>query len=144
MDEYKPLNFEDFTKEIFSLIFELKKFVMNDEITADLNPVEYLALFYVYFYEPVKMTDIAKRVNLTKSAVTVIADKLEKVGYIKRQRSESDRRIINIVMNNLGKKECRKSLVNLKKLYDKALETLSEEEQKNIFGIILKLISSLS
>ena len=54
----------------------------------------------ICLYQDGKMTmkDIAQKIRRTKPTVTVLVDKLEKSGFVKREVSESDSRSFNIVL----------------------------------------------
>ena len=58
----------------------------------------------VCLYKNSKMTmkDIANCIHRTKPTVTVLVDKLEKLGYLKREASDKDSRITNIVLTQKG------------------------------------------
>lgn len=50
-----------------------------------------------------KMSELAETLNLTLSAVTVIIDKMIKMKLVKRERSGTDRRVVNVSMVAKGK-----------------------------------------
>ena len=58
----------------------------------------------VCLYKNGKMTmkDIANCIHRTKPTVTVLVDKLEKLGYLKREASVEDNRSTNIVLTQKG------------------------------------------
>lgn len=58
----------------------------------------------VCLYKNGKMTmkDIADCIHRTKPTVTVLVDKLEKLGYLKRETSEKDSRYTHIVLTQKG------------------------------------------
>ena len=58
----------------------------------------------VCLYKNGKMTmkDIANRIHRTKPTVTVLVDKLEKLGYLKRESSDKDNRCTYIVLTQKG------------------------------------------
>lgn len=58
----------------------------------------------VCLYTKGKMTmkDIANHIHRTKPTVTVLVDKLEKLGYLKRESSDKDNRCTYIVLTQKG------------------------------------------
>ena len=58
----------------------------------------------VCLYQKDKMTmkDIADKIHKTRPTVTVLVDKLEKLGYIKREVSEKDNRYTYIYLTKKG------------------------------------------
>ena len=55
-------------------------------------------------YEQNKMTmkDISEKIRRTRPTVTVLVDKLEKLGYVKRETSKEDNRYTYIVLTKKG------------------------------------------
>lgn len=59
-------------------------------------------ILVVLYKNKMTMNEIAKKIRRTKPTVTVLVDKLEKSGYIKREASDKDNRCINIVLTKKG------------------------------------------
>ncbi|HQC41571.1 MAG TPA: MarR family transcriptional regulator [Petrotogaceae bacterium] len=141
--KYSPVDFYEFNKSMFDLIFDIKRFLLSEDIPPNLSLMEYLVVFTVYFYGPMKMRDISQKVTLTQSAITVIVDKLEKEGYVRRERDSDDRRVINIISDEKGIEFCDQGLQNLKKMYDKGIEVLTDKEQESFLRMLTKISDSL-
>ncbi len=60
-------------------------------------------LAVLYTCERSTMKDLAVKIHKTKPTVTVLVDKLEKSGFLERQKSESDSRVTYIALTNKGK-----------------------------------------
>lgn len=96
----------------------------------------------VCLYKNGKMTmkDIANSIHRTKPTVTVLVDKLEKLGYLKREASDEDSRSTNIVLTPKGEdfqatfEKISKNLNEMlyKNLSDKEIEILEELLKKII------------
>lgn len=96
----------------------------------------------VCLYKNGKMTmkDIANCIHRTKPTVTVLVDKLEKLGYLKREASDEDSRSTNIVLTQKGEdfqatfEKISKNLNEMlyKNLSDKEIEILEELLKKII------------
>jgi len=89
------------------------------------------------------MSEIAQEVNLTAGTVTVIIDKLVKLGYLDRENDEEDRRKIYIILTKLGKIEYEKHLKARDKASAVMLENLSEEEAKMLIILLNKIGKNL-
>lgn len=50
----------------------------------------------------IRMKDIADRMELTTGTVTVMIDRLQKMGLVERRRNDSDRRSYKIVLSQRG------------------------------------------
>ena len=91
----------------------------------------------VCLYKKGKMTmkDIADCIHRTKPTVTVLVDKLEKLGYLKREVSEKDSRYTNIVLTQKGE--------DFKTTFEKISKDLNEMLNKNLSKNEVKLLEKL-
>ena len=91
----------------------------------------------VCLYKNGKMTmkDIANSIHRTKPTVTVLVDKLEKLGYIKREASEEDNRSTNIVLTQKGE--------DFKVIFEKISKELNKMLYKNLSPEESELIEKL-
>ena len=91
----------------------------------------------VCLYKNGKMTmkDIANSIHRTKPTVTVLVDKLEKLGYIKREASEEDNRSTNIVLTQKGE--------DFKVIFEKISNELNKMLYKNLSPEESELIEKL-
>lgn len=91
----------------------------------------------VCLYKNGKMTmkDIAICIHRTKPTVTVLVDKLEKLGYLKREVSEEDSRFTNIVLTQKGE--------DFKVIFEKISEGLNKMLYKNLSPEESELIEKL-
>ena len=80
----------------------------------------------VCLYKNSKMTmkDIANCIHRTKPTVTVLVDKLEKLGYLKRELSDKDNRCTYIVLTQKGE--------DFKVIFEKISEELNKMLYKNL------------
>ncbi len=70
------------------------------------------------------MKDIADKINRTKPTVTVLVDKLEKLGFVKREKSSDDSRITYILLTKKAEK--------FKPIFEKISEDLNKLLYKNL------------
>jgi len=69
--------------------------MLNDE-GIEINTAQGRVMFALWQKDGIPINELAKKTQLKKSTLTSMIDRLETMGYIKRQRSEKDRRIILI------------------------------------------------
>lgn len=96
----------------------------------------------VCLYKNGKMTmkDIADSIHRTKPTVTVLIDKLEKLGYLKRVASAEDSRSTNIVLTQKGE-DFKVIFEKISKDLNKMLyKNLSLEESELIEKLLRKVI----
>ena len=80
----------------------------------------------VCLYEQNKMTmkDISDKIHRTRPTVTVLVDKLEKLGYLKREASKEDNRYTYIVLTKKG--------LDFKPVFEKISNDLNNMLHKNL------------
>ena len=96
----------------------------------------------VCLYKNSKMTmkDIANCIHRTKPTVTVLVDKLEKLGYLKREASVEDNRSTNIVLTQKGE-DFKVIFEKISKELNKMLyKNLSPEESELIEKLLKKIL----
>lgn len=63
---------------------------------VELNSAQGRIMFALWQKDSVSINELAKKTQLKKSTLTSMLDRLERMGYIRRQRSKKDRRKILI------------------------------------------------
>ena len=91
----------------------------------------------VCLYKNSKMTmkDIANCIHRTKPTVTVLVDKLEKLGYLKREVSDKDSRFTNIVLTQKGE--------DFQTTFEKISKDLNEMLYKNLSNKEVEILEEL-
>lgn len=100
----------------------------------ELSPSHGDILVCLYAKDKMTMKDIADTIHRTRPTVTVLTDKLEKLGYVEREVSKQDNRYTYIKLTQKGKKfkpvfECISKELNkmlYKNLTDKESDILEE------------------
>lgn len=72
--------------------------LLNNQVGArvDLRPLDLDCLDVVAIHGPMSPTDLARRAGLHPATITGILDRLEKSGWIARDRDEADRRAVKV------------------------------------------------
>lgn len=96
----------------------------------------------VCLYKNSKMTmkDIANCIHRTKPTVTVLVDKLEKLGYLKREASDKDSRCTYIVLTQKGEDFQTTFEKISKNLNEMLYKNLSPEESELIEKLLRKVL----
>lgn len=79
------------------IISELKKYELSD-----IAPSHGDILSLLFDGQSYEMSEIAKKIHRTKPTVTVLVEKLEKSGYVKRIKSNNDARFTNVSLTQKG------------------------------------------
>lgn len=129
-------------KNLLSLISKIhekgNRFIIEElknNGTEGLVPSHGDILVCLYKNSKMTMKEIAAKINRTKPTVTVLVDKLEKLGYIKRELSNTDNRSTNVVLTKKGE--------NFKTVFEKISKGLNEMLFKNLSEKEAKLLEEL-
>ena len=79
-------------RQVSGRIFER----MLRDYDVEINSAQGRIMFALWQEDGVSINELAKKTQLKKSTLTSMLDRLEKMGYVRRQRSEKDRRKILI------------------------------------------------
>jgi len=74
----------------------------------DLYPSHVQILLLLAKNKQLTMSEISKEIHVINSNLTPLVDKLIKLGYLKRQPSKKDRRVVHISLTAGGKKQVEK------------------------------------
>ena len=93
---------------------------------------------------PVPISALAGRTGSANSTVSGIVDRLEKLGLAKRQRSETDRRVIYVCTTEKYQELRAKTATDVSGYFSSLLSGMSREEQNMIAEAFQKLDEALS
>jgi MarR family transcriptional regulator, organic hydroperoxide resistance regulator len=132
---------------IFDLVFEnLKKFIYPEEwilLDLDFSKSELFVLLLVEKQGEIIMSKIADSMNISMSTANGIVERLVKNGYVDRDRSDADRRIVVVCMTDKGKRVVDE-FKNLISEYIKLIyQELDDDERKLIGKVFHKIIHIL-
>jgi DNA-binding MarR family transcriptional regulator len=96
-------------------------------------------LFMIQNKGEIRTSEISEHFGVTSGAATGIADKLENLGLIERNRSKIDRRVVTLVLSEKGKKLVQSKKREHVELYQYILHDLSEEELLNTIRMLNKI-----
>lgn len=114
--------------------------------TLNLNITDHKCLDFINRSEGVTAGQIAEFAGLTGGAVTALIDRLEKGGYIIRDKDPNDRRKV-IIRSTAGSDDMNAASLHLKETFsslDKAVDELLSTYDENELSIILSFINSLN
>ncbi len=108
---------------------------------SELSPMA-ISILYLSYFKKIRMNDIARINNITKSTATDYIDNLENKGYISRVRSESDRRDIFIIPTEKGRKWILDNEERIFAYMRECLSRLTDEEQDLFIHIFFKFVGN--
>ncbi len=131
-------------KQALSLISKIHekgdKFIveqLNANGIKELVPSHGDILAVLYQHKKLTMKEIAQKINRTKPTVTVLVNKLEKLGFVKREKSSEDSRLTYILTTQKGD-EFKPVFEKISKDLNKMLYKNLSEQEANLLDSLLK------
>lgn len=137
MDTYETIN--DILVHLFNEIWELEeKAIITEEFkditNNDMHIIEAVGL------EGNNMSAIAKKLKITVGSLTTSMNSLVNKKYVSRERSETDRRVVNIMLTEKGIKAYDHHNDFHMQMTDAVVKRLSDEE----LPVLIKTLDGLS
>jgi DNA-binding MarR family transcriptional regulator len=112
---------------------------MNTVFGGEVSVSEFIFLKYLYECGPLKPSDVASQFDVSLSHVTALSDRMIKKSLIYRTRSEEDRRIVELSLNDQGKQTLEK-LIKIKKQYvETVFQEVTDDELTQLIHIYQKM-----
>lgn len=89
--------------------------------------------------EPKNMSEIAKSLSVTVGTLTTNMNGLEKKGYIERNRSTEDKRVVYTTLTERGKKAFYHHRDFHKQMIKAAVSDLDDDEKRMLYKCLIKL-----
>ena len=89
--------------EVYDDINHIEEFSIRQGAFNDLSITEIHTIEAVGLYGSKTMSEITASLDITMGTLTIAVDKLIKKGYLERNRSLTDRRIVNVSLTKRGK-----------------------------------------
>ena len=138
MDAYNTIN--DILVHLFNEIWELEKKAIITEEFKDITNNDMHIIEAIGLQEPKSMSAIAKIMEVTTGTLTKAMDGLTDKGYVIRERSKQDKRVVWVYLTEKGKAAYahheefhRKMIANIK-------GQLTEQETPILIYTLAKLI----
>lgn len=124
---------------LFNSVLETEsRAVITDEF-SDITENDMHILEAVGISEPRKVSEVAKRMNVTAGTLTINMNALEKKGYVYRQRSETDKRVVHAILTEKGRKAFFHHRDFHKHMIKAAVKGFTDEERKILISCLKKL-----
>ncbi|MDI3517710.1 MAG: hypothetical protein PWP37_1645 [Thermotogota bacterium] len=117
---------------IFDLVMIFSRSMPFVPEAVEMNTLEFYVFMFVALKGPSSMSEIARKLAVSKSNVTAVVDRLEAKGYLKRVRSASDRRVVHVVLTERGEGLYQDILGNLEDTIQTAVSRIPPEDLKVI------------
>lgn len=104
---------------------------------------QYLFMFFIYFNEGVSQKIVSRELGVDKTTAAKALKFLEKLGYIKRIQSESDKRFYELYITDKGTEIFPLMWKEVRKITEIASKGLSEEEYNKTLECMRMIYSNI-
>ena len=137
MDSY--MTFNHILVSLFNDIMDIEEKsiitgAFQDITNNDMHVIEAIGLG-----TPKNMSAIARQLRVTTGTLTISMNSLVKKGYVKRERSEQDRRVVYIMLTAKGKLAYKHHAEFHKQMTEALVEGLNPEETKLLVRALTNL-----
>ena len=126
MDSYGTLN--DALVSLFNDVMDIEQKAIITEQFKDITNNDMHVIDAIGIGNPKNMSTIAKELSVTVGTLTIAINSLVKKGYVTRQRSNEDRRVVYISLSDKGRKVYKHHADFHRKMIQGIMEELNEQE----------------
>ena len=124
---------------LFNSVMETEEKAIITEQFKDITNNDMHIIDAIGIEEPRSMSAIAKLLDVTVGTLTTNMNSLENKGYIVRERSKIDKRVVFVLLTEKGKKAFFHHGDFHKKMIKSIVKDLDDEEMKVIIGCMYNL-----
>ena len=135
-------------KELFELeglfrsVFRMMKSDIRTIFGEFISNGEFRVLQLIRENGALKSSEISKRMEVSASHITSITDTLVEKDYITRQRSNEDRRVVELALTPQGVKVLAQCEEKKSRYFQQLFQTFEKEEIDHLIELFEKLLSS--
>jgi DNA-binding MarR family transcriptional regulator len=93
--------------------------------------------------DALSLSDLSKRMSAKNSTMTGLVDRMVRDGLVDRQRSDDDRRVVQIQLTAHGRKLASKIPVTSMEIFSRALRSLSAHDRLELTQILKRLAAQV-
>ena len=117
--------------------------VFNEKLSDyDVTRVQWIALYFLGRYEYINQSELAEKMDIKKSTMVRLIDRMEKEGYVRREKDIKDRRITYICLTELGKNSREELLPFGEEFSNLIIRDISDEDMKIFKKVLNKLFEN--
>ena len=138
MDAYRTIN--DTLVNLFNEIWELEKEAIITEEFKDITNNDMHIIEAIGLSGENTMSSVAKKLKITAGSLTTAVNALVRKAYVKRERSEEDRRVAYIARTGKGEKAFYHHEQFHRQMTNAVIEKLDDEE----IDALVKMLKDIS
>lgn len=110
---------------------------------AGLTGTQIHAVMWLNHDGSLPMGSLAQRVGVAEKTITGIVDRLERDGYVHRERDPNDRRVVQVALAEKGVEVARHLSDVMRRKIGGLLALLDTEDRSDLFRLLRKLVDRL-
>ena len=138
MDNYGTLN--EVLVRLFNDIMDIEQKAIITPEFKDITNNDMHVIDAIGVGTPKNMSTIARELSVTVGTLTIAMNSLVKKGYVMRERSNEDRRVVYISLSEKGKKAYEHHADFHRQMIQGVMEELDEEELEVLVKTLKQLI----
>lgn len=138
MDQYQTIN--DVLVRLFNEIMDREEKAIITEEFKDISNNDMHIIEAIGIEEPRNMSTVAKSLSVTVGTLTIAVNSLVKKGYVKRARSEEDRRVVLLSLPEKGRRAYQHHAQFHKQMVEAVMQNMTEEE----LSVLVRALQNLS
>ncbi|MDS0527006.1 MarR family winged helix-turn-helix transcriptional regulator [Clostridium sp. SHJSY1] len=129
----------DLFVQLFNDLLEIEEKTLKSGPLKDISITEMHTIEGIGMYKERTMTEVAQDLRITVGTLTTAISKLIKKGYVERERTEEDRRVVLIRLTKKGKLAYRLHEKFHNDMVNQTIEGLNKEEEKILVSSLDKI-----
>lgn len=125
--------------KLFNDVMNIEEKAVITEEFKDITNNDMHIIEAIGIEEPRRMSDIAKRLGVTMGTLTTNMNSLEDKGYIVRERSSADKRVVLVVLTPKGKRAFYHHRGFHQNMIKSVVKGLDEDEMKVMIKCLMNL-----
>ena len=125
--------------KLFNNILRIEEKSLTKNEFTDLSLREMHVIEAIELSDRHTMSEIAKQLKITLSTLTTAVNHLVSKGYVMRQRSSGDRRVVYVSLTEKGKAAHTAHMQFHGKMVDRVMDMLSDEELSALMSALDKI-----
>lgn len=107
------------------------------------TPAGFMALMSLRERSPLSPSELSTRTGYDMGGLTRVVDALERAAFVKRDRSRTDRRAVQIAITASGIRQAERSLTAVVGLLNEILEPFSKRDVESLASLLKRLADRL-
>jgi DNA-binding MarR family transcriptional regulator len=131
---------------LFDLVDKVKPIISQevwDNILLNCTKNELFVLMHLFRNSDVNMTQISEYLHAPLNTTTGIVGRMERKDMVRRIRSESDKRVVTIVLTESGRKQISAIIGMFLEYGQRVVSTLTSEELTLLSNVVTKIVDLL-